>query len=180
VQINNLAPTAELEKALQTPTREALQQKADEAVFERRAIAVEKERAIKENELQSEIELARRQEELISQQGQNRLLEIRHSTEADKATVEAQLERDELLAKGASRDAVTRAEGNARSRQIMAEVEADAEAKRVAVWEEAPPKVALGLALQQLAQGIDHIQHLNLTPDLMGHVLQRFLEEQAG
>ncbi len=41
VQIDQVAPTAELEKALQTPTREAIQQKADEAAFARRALAVE-------------------------------------------------------------------------------------------------------------------------------------------
>ncbi len=51
VRLTNLAPTSELERALQTPTFEALQQKADEATFARRALAVEKERAIAENEL---------------------------------------------------------------------------------------------------------------------------------
>ena len=75
VQIDQVAPTPELEKALQTPTREEIQQKADEATFQRRALAVEKERAIKENELQTEIELARRQEELIRQEGANQMLD---------------------------------------------------------------------------------------------------------
>jgi regulator of protease activity HflC (stomatin/prohibitin superfamily) len=43
VRVTSLAPSNELERALQTPTFEALQQKADEAMFERRALAVEKE-----------------------------------------------------------------------------------------------------------------------------------------
>ncbi|TIV14147.1 MAG: band 7 protein, partial [Mesorhizobium sp.] len=43
VRLTNLTPTSELERALQTPTFEALQQKADEATFQRRALAVEKE-----------------------------------------------------------------------------------------------------------------------------------------
>ena len=46
VRLTNLAPSSELERALQTPTFESLQQKADQATFERRALAVEKERAI--------------------------------------------------------------------------------------------------------------------------------------
>src|SRR5262249_51171353 len=46
IRLAKIAPSAELERALQTPTFESLQQKADEAVFERRALAVEKERAI--------------------------------------------------------------------------------------------------------------------------------------
>src|SRR5688500_7355081 len=57
VQVNRVMATPDLEKALQTPTREAIQQKADQATFERRALAVEKERAIKENELRTLIEL---------------------------------------------------------------------------------------------------------------------------
>ena len=71
VRVAAVAPTAELEKALQQPTREAIQQQADEATFHRRALAVEKERAIAENELQNRIELARREEELVAQEGAN-------------------------------------------------------------------------------------------------------------
>lgn len=62
VRVTSLAPSSELERALQTPTFEALQQKADEAMFERRALAVEKERAIAENELATKTELAPRKD----------------------------------------------------------------------------------------------------------------------
>ena len=47
------------------------------------------------------------------------------------------------------------------------------------MWEKASHKVLMGLALQELAGRIDHIQHLNLTPDLVGQVLQRFVIDQA-
>ena len=46
VRVSALAPEGDVEKALQQPTREAIQQQADEATFSRRALAVEKERAI--------------------------------------------------------------------------------------------------------------------------------------
>jgi regulator of protease activity HflC (stomatin/prohibitin superfamily) len=55
VRIAAVRPEAEVEKALRTPTRESIQQQADEATFQRRALAVEKERAIQENELQNRI-----------------------------------------------------------------------------------------------------------------------------
>ena len=51
VRVADVSPAAEMEKALRQPTREKIQQQADEATFERRALAVEKERAIAENEL---------------------------------------------------------------------------------------------------------------------------------
>ena len=71
VRVADVAPSAEVEKALRQPTREAIQQRADEATFQRRAMAVEKERAIAENELANRIELARREEELVSQAAVN-------------------------------------------------------------------------------------------------------------
>lgn len=55
----------DVEKALGTPAREQLQQDADRATYERRALAVECERAIAENELQNKIELARRRSSLL-------------------------------------------------------------------------------------------------------------------
>lgn len=67
--IDQIVPSAELEKALGTPMREAVQARADEAQFQRRAQAVEKERTIKENELATELELERRQQELIQKRG---------------------------------------------------------------------------------------------------------------
>src|SRR3954470_5133883 len=71
VRVAAVAPTSEMEKALQQPTREAIQQDADQATFQRRAQAVQKERAIAENELQNRIELARREEDLVAREGAN-------------------------------------------------------------------------------------------------------------
>jgi regulator of protease activity HflC (stomatin/prohibitin superfamily) len=50
VRVAALTPTAEVEKALRQPTREAIQTSADEATFARRALATEKERAIIEQD----------------------------------------------------------------------------------------------------------------------------------
>ena len=77
-----LRPDPEVEKALRTPTREQLQQEADRATFERRALAVERERAISENEMQSRIELARREEQLVAQQGANARRQAEEAAEA--------------------------------------------------------------------------------------------------
>jgi len=84
VEVDRVAATSEVEKALQTPTRESIQEKADVAVFSRRALAVEKERAIKENELSTQIELARRGEELIRQQAENKRLEAESEAVAER------------------------------------------------------------------------------------------------
>lgn len=177
VQVDRVAPSAEVEKALQTPTREEIQQKADEATFHRRALAVEHERAIKENELATEIELARRQEELIRQQGANELLVIQQDAERQKLGVEGEVERGEIAARGQAQEMRIRSKAQAEARERMLTVEGEAEAQRVAVWKEAPPAVALGFAAQEFADKIETIGHLNLTPDLLGDTLQRLLLE---
>jgi hypothetical protein len=53
--ILGIRPTPEMSKALEAETREELQKNADEAIYARRNAAVEQERKIKENELNTEI-----------------------------------------------------------------------------------------------------------------------------
>jgi hypothetical protein len=68
-------PTPEVGKALEAGYRETLLRKADEAIYARRAAAVEEERKIKENELHTEITLEERRRQLIELSGENALKE---------------------------------------------------------------------------------------------------------
>lgn len=177
VQVVKVSPVADLEKALQTPTRESLQQKADEAVFARRALAVEKERAIKENELATQIELAKRQEALIEQSGANRLRDVRLQAESEKERVSAEIERQQLAADGNARAAEIVAQGNAKAAKLMADAKAEGDRLRVEVWQKAAGKVLVGLALQELAAHVGKIEHLSITPDLFAAAFRNLLED---
>ena len=64
-------PTPEMSKALEAEQREALQRRADEAIYARRAAAVEQERKIKENELATEVLLEEQKKALIALQAEN-------------------------------------------------------------------------------------------------------------
>jgi SPFH domain / Band 7 family len=68
-------PTPEVAKALEAEYRETLLRKADMAISARRAAAVEEERKIKENELNTEITLEEQRRRLIDLQGNNALQE---------------------------------------------------------------------------------------------------------
>ncbi|MFI5454338.1 MAG: SPFH domain-containing protein [Isosphaerales bacterium] len=68
-------PTPEVAKALEADYRETLLRKADMAIYARRAAAVEEERKIKENELNTEITLEEQRRRLIDLQGENALHE---------------------------------------------------------------------------------------------------------
>jgi len=64
-------PTPEVAKALEAEYRETLLRQADEAIYARRAAAVEEERKIKENELQTDIALEEQKQQFIALQGEN-------------------------------------------------------------------------------------------------------------
>ena len=64
VNILSVKATPEMSKALETGTREKLQQEADEAIYERRNFAVEQERKIKESELNTEIAVEEKQKQI--------------------------------------------------------------------------------------------------------------------
>jgi hypothetical protein len=69
--LNSIKPTPEMAKALEAEYREGLQQRADQAIYARRAAAVEQERRIKENELNTQVTLEQKRQELVNLQGQN-------------------------------------------------------------------------------------------------------------
>lgn len=161
-RIARIAPTAELERALQMPTRETIQQTADEATFQRRALAVEKERAIAENELQNKIELARREEVLIEQEGQNAKKEASEAAEAERIRAESDAATRRVAASSEA-DAIESVEG-ARTR---------AEEARMDIYRELPTSALLGLAARDLAGKLEKIEHLTLSPDSFGPLLQR-------
>lgn len=157
VRVVSIRPVADLEKALETPLREQVQQDADKATYERRATAVERERTIAENELQSRIELAKREELLVAQEGAN----------AQKRALEAA--------------AVKRieTEASAESTRTIGAARADAEAARLASYADADTSLLLALAAQNAADHLPSIGTLNLTPDVITQALSRLAAPAA-
>jgi hypothetical protein len=147
------------------PAREGIQQQADEATFERRALAVEKERAIQENELQNQIELAKREEQLIAQRGQNERRRTTEEVEAKRVEAEAQASRGRLQAE-------TRA-GNIR---VVQDAKVEAERARMEIYRALSPQVIMGLAAQELAGKLHSIEHLNVSPELLGPLFTNLVE----
>jgi len=164
-----IRPEPDLERALQTPTREQVQQDADRATYARRATAVQQERAIAENELQSKIELARREQQLVEQRGANTRREAELDAESQLVAARGEAQRKELEAE-ASR---VRDEARAAGVRVVGLAEAEAEAARLAAYRDLPPAVLQSLALKELAQHVPAIGELTVTPDLLGKLIGR-------
>ncbi|HKR69860.1 MAG TPA: SPFH domain-containing protein [Streptosporangiaceae bacterium] len=160
-----IRPEPEMERALRTPAREQIQQDADRATYERRALAVERERAIAENELANQIELARREEQLIAQRGINARRQAAEAAEASGIETEAQAARQQLLDQ--AKAAGTRALGEAR---------AAGEAARVAAYAGLPQGHLLGLAAKDLAGSLPQIGSLVIAPELLTPLLAKLTD----
>ena len=155
VRVVAIRPDPDLERALQIPVREQIQQDADKATYERRARAVERERAISENELQSQIELAVREERLVGQRGANERRRATEDAAAARITADADAELTRIRA------------------------QADAEAGRMAVVADLDRQVLLALALRELAGQLPNIGTVNLTPDLLTGALAQLAARGA-
>jgi regulator of protease activity HflC (stomatin/prohibitin superfamily) len=162
VRVVAVRAEADVERALQTPTREQVQQDADKATYERRALAVERERAIAENELQNQIELARRESQLVEQRGQN---ERKRATEAAAA--------GRIAAEGTAGEQRLLAEAQADATRAVGTAQADTETARLAAYRDLDPAILFALAAKELAGNLPEIGTLNLTPDLLTTLLGR-------
>jgi regulator of protease activity HflC (stomatin/prohibitin superfamily) len=165
-------PTPETARALEAGIREQLLKEADEAIYDRRNSAIEQERAIKENELNTEIAV------------ENKRRQIRETQmDAERAVQEKKrlLNEEEMAGK------VSLEEKNKELVQLSAEnarVEADAKAYSMAAVMDAvakiDPKVLNSLAsmgmqpsqliaasFRDLAGSAAKIGELNISPDLL-------------
>ncbi|WP_330348045.1 SPFH domain-containing protein [Streptomyces sp. NBC_00582] len=150
VRVMALRPEPEVERALRTPAREQIQQEADRATYERRAVAVERERTIAENELASRIELARREEQLVEQRGTNARREAEETAAADRVRAEAEATRTVRLAEAEAARSVKLAEAEAAKQVHLA----DAEARRTERLAEAESARTVKLAEAEAARAV--------------------------
>ncbi|MGH3737687.1 MAG: SPFH domain-containing protein [Micromonosporaceae bacterium] len=169
VRVVAIRPEPELERALQTPTREGVQAEADRATYARRAQAVQRERAIAENELQNQIELARRQEQLVEQQGANsrREAELRSASELVKAQGVA--ERDMVAAQGAAERERLTSEAKAHAKRVVGAAAAEAEQAWVAAYADVP----MALIAREISAKLPQIGALTITPDVVTALLEK-------
>ncbi len=157
-----LTPDSELARALKAPTFESLQQKADEASFARRALAVDKERAIAENELANRIELASRRSDLIARDDANA-----------RAEAEALAEAQKIAAEGAARAKVIAAEAEATRIRAVEQAEADMERARLAAIGTLDAAQLYALAARDFAQKLEKIDALTVTPDMLSGLVRQ-------
>src|SRR5690554_148181 len=149
--------TPEMARALETETRENLQQEADQAIYERRNFAVEQERRIKESELNTEIAVEEKQKQIAEKK-----------MEADLA--------DENLRKQLNEQKTSNDKKEAETPRYVIETTLkpykDIDWKTLTALNHNPdPKFNISLAFRQLAENADKIGNLNISPELLDSIL---------
>ncbi|MEU3026905.1 SPFH domain-containing protein [Streptomyces incarnatus] len=173
VRVVAVRPEPEVERALRTPAREQIQQEADRATYERRAVAVERERAIAENELASRIELARREEQLVEQRGTNARREAEEQAAADAVRAEAEAARTVRLAKAEADKVVRLARAAAEQEREVGEARAQARAAWLRVHGEADVATLHALAAMRVAENLPDIESVTISPDVLTGLLAK-------
>jgi SPFH domain / Band 7 family len=157
--------TPEMSRAMQADAREKLLVKADEAVFARRNIAIELERQIKENELntervveekRSEVRRAQMQADIAIENQRTELVEKQVDNQRKLASVQTEIFQATLDAmKGSDWKTIMAASGGGDARHIMA------------------------IAFEQLAQNAERIGRLDISPDLLRSLIDTPSEKRG-
>lgn len=171
-------PTPETARALEAEAREQLLKEADEAVYRRRNAAVEQERAIKENELNTEnaVELKKRQIRETKMDAERAVQEKqRLLREAEMATQVALEEKKKALVELSAQN--TRAEADARAYGLEATMKAldtgDPRTLQALANAGMKPEQLIAVAFQDLAGRADKIGQLNISPDLLRELMAK-------
>lgn len=173
-----IKPTPETARALEAETREQLFREADEAIYARRNSAVEQERAIKENELNTEIavENKKRQIRETQMEAERSVQEKKHiqQKEALEANIGLENRRKNLVALAAEN---AKAEADARAYGVSTTMKAlgsaDTKILQALATTGMKPEQLIAFAFQELASNAEKIGQLNISPDLLRELMNK-------
>ncbi len=167
--------TPEMARALETETREKLQQEADQAIYERRNFAVEQERKIKESELNTDIAVEEKQRQIAEKKMESEVQKadnerkLREMKLAADIAVESQ--RKELIEQRTANDK-KEAETQGYVIETTLKPYKEMDWKILTALNNNPdPKFNISLAFRQLAENADKIGNLNISPELLDSIL---------
>ena len=172
LSILSIKPTPEMSRALEAEAREALQGRADDAIYARRNAAIENERMIKESELNTEIAVEQKKREIRETQlaaeiaAEQKKREIREAQMAAEISVEEK--RLDLVARRVEND---RKEADSRAHALTEILKPlrdfDWKALMMLGGKGADPKAMIAMAFQEMAENAQKIGELNVSPDLL-------------
>jgi regulator of protease activity HflC (stomatin/prohibitin superfamily) len=163
--------TPEMARALETETREKLQQEADLAVYERRNFAVEQERIIKESELNTEIAVEEKQKQIAEKKMESDVQKSENQRKLREMQLDADIsvenQRKSLIEQKTENDK-KEAETKGYVLETTLKPYRDMDWKTLtALNNNSDPRFNISLAFRELADNAEKIGNLNISPDLL-------------
>jgi hypothetical protein len=173
--ILGISATPEMARALETDTREKLQQEADQAIYERRNFAVEQERRIKESELNTEIAVEEKQKQIAEKKMESDVQKADNDRKLRemklKADIAVENQRKQFLEQKTANDK-KEAETQGFVIETTLEPYKDIDWKTLTALNNNPdPRFNIALAFRQLAENADKIGNVNISPELLDSLL---------
>ncbi len=176
--VGNISADPETTRALEAEARELILQEADDAIYGRRKSAVEQERLIKEAELQTDLSVQQKEQEIAESRVENEreILRGKAKTSAEqvKASIDRETQRQSLVALQAENK---KQESDTEAYAVAAKMEAFKtlpveNLKAMALANMAPDQL-MAMAFESLAQNAGKIGELTITPDLFGNMIKK-------
>lgn len=170
-----ISATPEMSRALETETREKLQQEADQAIYERRNFAVEQERKIKETELNTEIAIEEKQKQITEKRMESDVIKAENDRKLREMKLDADIsvenQRKQLIEEKTQNDK-KEAETQGYVIEETLKPYKDIDWKILTALNNNPdPKFNIALAFRQLSENADKIGNLNISPELLDSLL---------
>lgn len=173
-----IKPTPETARALEAEAREQILRAADEAIYARRNAAIEQERLIKENELNTEIAVENKKRQIKEAQMeaeksvQHKRQELKEAEMAGRIALE---EKNKslvaLVGENARHEADAKAYAIAAVMKAVGETSPEVLQALVSVGME--PAQMVALAFKQLSANSAKIGELNISPDLLRELMAK-------
>ncbi len=173
--ILGVSATPEMRRALETETRENLQQEADQAIYQRRNFAVEQERKIKESELNTEIAVEEKRKQIAEKQMEGKVQQAINDRKLREMMVEADIsvesQRKQFIDMKTENDRVEATTQGFVIDTILKPYKDIDWRTLVALNNNPDPRFNIALAFRQLAENAEKIGTLNISPDLLDNLL---------
>ncbi|MBN1304724.1 MAG: SPFH domain-containing protein [Anaerolineales bacterium] len=176
ISIEAIKAVPETARALEAEAREELLRQADLAIYDRRNAAVEQERRIRENELNTEISIEDKQRQIRETRVNADLaVEARQQQVREKmldGEIKLEKERTKLVSTKAEN---ARMEANAQAYAIEASLKPldglNPETLQMLSVQSTDPRLMVSMALREISRNAGKINNLNISPDLLNTLM---------
>jgi len=173
-----IKPTPDMSRALEADAREGLLKQADNAIYDRRNSAVEQERKIKENELNTEIAVEEKKRQIRETK-----VEADLAVEAKEQQIREQKINGQIKLEEERKKLVAAQVDNARTEADVQSYASEAALRplkelsgdvlQLLSTQTAEPRLMVSMAMREIAKNAGKIGQLNITPDLLGSLMEK-------